>query len=246
MKLSATNFFKTKSFLMACQVAGWNVDRVPDSDLRLESFMSGYRIGQAKRTIDPTTGRKRVEDTDLVNRLRARGVSDEELEEWPTIGPCEPIQGMRHIIREVAVLAGYTPTDLSDSPSMQTHQHLTSRNLLHYVRKDIYEDVCGTVPFSSLGYMQFDRMEAELKRIRNPLYIRVYETDPNWRKNKRFGLVYLALQQQDEDCLRAMAQVFEGAQLKLRESFYWNMDMSSLQEKIKKENVQSDDQCTVM
>ncbi|GJD02531.1 hypothetical protein ColKHC_11356 [Colletotrichum higginsianum] len=83
---------------------------------------------------------------------------------------------------------------------------LTGRELLDFVRVDVHNDVCGDSPISSLNYI-FMRFEEELS-IQNPLYVRAYKTD-QWKRAKRIALVTLAMKDQDEECLRVMAEQFQ-------------------------------------
>jgi hypothetical protein len=256
MRLSTTRFFKNKSFLLACEVAGWNIDRVPDSDLNLESFLVRYRICETKHTVDPVTGLRRMEDTALVNRMRARGYSDEYLASGRLFqsSRCNADQRLREALKKAGSRAGYIAVDSVKTTSIQSHAYLTGRDLLHLVRRDIYEDVCGMVPLSALNYMgamawcihQLGRMEIELDKIPNPLYMHVYGTRQKSRKQKRFDLVRLAVHGQDEECLRVMARELQDDRSGLHNFLYWGLDTSPLLEKIEKDGWRSNGPCTVM
>lgn len=214
-----------------------------------------------KHTADPTTGELRLEDTDLVKRLRAQGLSDKELLHWNRLGSQE--SGRNKAIPE-ALLQAMVPEGHSTGPSlghasMNSYSELTNQELLDFLKKDIYDDICGKSPLSSLNYVwvmcrfftTFQIMEEELEKVRNPLYVQVYEKDPNWKASKRVGLVYLALKNDDKVVLRAMADAFEMFRLGFMNHIYWDdLDTDySLEEKTKsgrEEDEEGPDQCCVM
>jgi hypothetical protein len=69
---------------------------------------------------------------------------------------------------------------------------LSGRELLALLKAEIFRDVCGDHPLSSLNYvavttvfmMAFMKMEDQLAALRNPLYVRAYETDREWSTRK--------------------------------------------------------------
>jgi len=231
-KLNATTFFKNKSYLMACHEAGWNIDKIPDSDIAMPSFLGFYRLMHTKHSTDPKTGKKRMEDTDLVKRARAKGLSDEYLvstkSNFPAASWAE--QEVSDAVQKSLVPEGYTMGNLKGPPSMKSFGNISQRDLLELLRRDLYQDICGGTPYSSLNYvfvmarfmMQFHQFENELRKLRNPLYVQAYETDPHWRHHKRVGLAYLALERQDEECLRVMAREFQNPRAGLMNHIYWH------------------------
>ncbi|KAI0396786.1 hypothetical protein F5Y17DRAFT_59142 [Xylariaceae sp. FL0594] len=259
-KLNATTFFKTKSYLMSYYEAGWNVDKIPDSDVHIASFLGGYRLLHTKHTTDPKTGKQRLDDTDLVKRARASGITDEHLllnrSRFPgTSRKEEPVLDER--VRKSMIPEGYTMGDLKAPPSMRDFADISQRDLLDLLRRDLYHDICGSVPYSSMNYvfvmckfmLQFEQFETELKKLRNRLYVRAYETDPRWRNNKQVGLTYLALHEQDDECLRVMAREFENPRSGFMNFIYWDdLDTSPLfgDEDTGRSMGPSSDQCTVM
>ncbi|KAI1186813.1 hypothetical protein F5B17DRAFT_345416 [Nemania serpens] len=262
-ELKATRFFKKKSYLMTCHEAGWNPDRIPDSDIPMPSLLGFYHISQTKHIVDPITGKKRLEDTDLVNRARATGLSDEDLMKWGAFPPSQvrEEQSLPEALREALVPDGYTMGNIPDPGSKSgkggIHQ-LSGQDLLEMLKLDISNDICGDMPLSSLNYvwtmarfmMQFHQFEKELGRLRNPLYVQAYETDPLWRSHKRVGLAYLALHVQDDECLKVMAREFQNPRAGFMNHIYWE-DLESMRLQVQKarSNKGDDelpDQCSVM
>ncbi|KAI1112357.1 hypothetical protein F5Y14DRAFT_442694 [Nemania sp. NC0429] len=255
-KLQSPRFFKTKSYLMACHAAGWNAERIPDSDIPMPSLLGGYRISQTKHTVDPITGQKRLEDTELVNRMRARGVPDEDLMKGAALFP-SPDRGEQPLpqaVREALVPQGYTMGNIPEPGSKGGNHGLSGQHLLELLKQDISNDVCGVMPLSSQNYvwtmtrfmMLFHQFERELKKVRNPLYVRAYETDPLWRNHKRVGLAYLALQMQNDECLKVMAREFENPRAGFMNHIYWEDLEDSESTRSSRVDDKMPDQCSVM
>src|SRR5207247_1372305 len=76
LDLGANRFFKSKANLLLYRNAEWNQERIPESDIAVGSMLAMLRLGQTKRVVDPATGERRLEDTDLVRRARAEGMSE--------------------------------------------------------------------------------------------------------------------------------------------------------------------------
>ncbi|KAI1769818.1 hypothetical protein F4818DRAFT_314205 [Hypoxylon cercidicola] len=254
--LNATRFFKTKSFLMSCEEAGWVPDRIPDSDVLMPSGLGVYRISQTEHIIDPVTGRKRLKDTELVNRARAKGIPEEEMIAWATTFPAAVGQDEFLEASKLMVPESYTSMSL---PIKGGKGEMSGDGLLSLLQVDISSDICGIVPLSSLNYvyvmarfmMLFEQFEQALKTLRNPLYVRAYETDSMWRQQKRVGLAYLALHLQDDECLRVMAREFQSPRAGFMNHIYWDdlEDMRSAAErgmKKRSNNEPGPEQCTVM
>ncbi|KAL2015681.1 hypothetical protein VTK56DRAFT_5038 [Thermocarpiscus australiensis] len=214
------------------------------------------RISQTKQFVDPITGRKRLEDTDLVKRARAAGISEQDLLQMAAwTGPLissRPYQGQGQPPEDLlAALAEVDPTfanpdfrqkvrtaSQSIAGAHRTSRELSKRDLLEFAKVDIFNDICGRLPLSGLNYiwvtavlmMHFVSIEKELRRRRNPVYVRVYETGPGPLKEKRGGLTTVALEEQDDECLRVMA---EKLQEPIRAGFmnhiYWK-DLGSIAE----------------
>ncbi|KAI1434363.1 hypothetical protein GGR50DRAFT_687666 [Xylaria sp. CBS 124048] len=259
-----SHFFKTKSYLMACHESGWNPDRIPDCDVPMPSLLGIYRISQTRRIVDSITGRKRLADTDLVRRARAQGITEKELLAWDSFssgmgkGKHPLTDQLPQAVRDALVPEGYKVGNLPDTGSRAASRSLSGPDLLELLKLDISNDICGDIPLSSLNYvwtmcrfmMLFHQFEKELSKVRNPLYVMAYETEPLWQKQKRVGLAFYALHLQDEQCLRIMAREFQNPRAGFMNHIYWD-DLESTQiygEKLRahRENDGSPDQCSVM
>lgn len=55
------------------------VSRLPDGDIPFHSCLLDHRLSQVKPLVDPATGQKQLEETDVVRKFRSMGISDQEL-----------------------------------------------------------------------------------------------------------------------------------------------------------------------
>ncbi|PNP54431.1 hypothetical protein THARTR1_04988 [Trichoderma harzianum] len=105
---------------------------------------------------------------------------------------------------------------------------LSRRELLEFIRYDIYSDVCGRSPYSSLNYAWvtarimtcFMMFEDELKRLNNPLYQDIYVAI-NGHPEERVFLAVAALSEKNEECLEVMAKVLEEQRMGWMQHIYW-------------------------
>ncbi len=219
-KLKNTRFFKEKSFLMLCDEAGWNPDRIPDRNVHLPSMLGFYRKSQTKHIVDPITRQRRMEDTDLVSLALLSWALREA-------GGSSTLEGTHILDAFLKIVAG----DLPKLGSKDDSNHdISGETLLRLLKVDISNDICGSVPVSALNYawvmarfmILFHQFERELSKLRNPVYVGAYETESLWQKQKRVGLICLAFQLQDEECLRVMAREFQKSEARFTDHVYWN------------------------
>jgi hypothetical protein len=76
-----------------------------------------------------------------------------------------------------------------------------------------------TVSFMAL----FGGIERELKKRRNPVYVKAFETRSARRCPPRIYLVYKAMLEEDDECLRVMASEFENPRSRCTHIVYWDV-----------------------
>lgn len=233
LEMNANRFYRQKSRLRIYREAGWLVDRIPDADASMDSFLGSLRMSQAEEETDSGTGKKTTEDTE-------ESPIPEEF--WPEIPE------------------GYTtgPRPASKIPA----EGYNGPDLLRFLKYDIHNDIAGEIaPLSSVNYVwvtanmmrKFTLFEDELKRLRNPLWVRAYEQDASMMRQKRASLTGLILSQQDDECMRVLAEIFESGREGIINFIYWN-DLDSMEKVIEKTSSVSVDPlggagpsgCTVM
>lgn len=78
---------------------------------------------------------------------------------------------------------------------------------------------------TSLFFMLFEKIKDELRRRKNRLYMRAFETDPELGPEKRINFALLALAEEDDECLSVMAHEFQNPRYGLMACIYW-VDLS--------------------
>jgi hypothetical protein len=195
------------------------------------------RIVRTKQITDPT-GKRVLERTLLVNRARSEGLSDETLLEiasglWPRLQHRNDGPTITEAMLAAVISEGYTH---SRSPrygrggGASSKDTIVGRELLEALKLDIITDVAGERgPLSSLNYIWvatnfvilFKRIEDELKRLRNPLWVQAYEENPVLMREKKLSLMSLVLAGEDDECLEVMAEMFQNPRSGFMQHIYW-------------------------
>lgn len=266
-------FFTLKPNLILYREANWNTEHVPECDITIGSLLGMMRLSQTKQFVDPETGKRRFEPTELVSRhLAARtdgkpAQSEENLiqlvDRWKAA-----TSGLRER-QEAAQRAGGAALPQQFSDGLSNTSELRSRNqvtgggaplevrgseLLEAMKLDIHADIAGNSPVSSLNYawvtvrfiMLFDKIEEELRKRRNPVYVRAFETESAWKRLPRVGLVYMAMLDEDEECLRVMAREFENPRAGFMNHVYWDVTTELPQRSNTEPRAAPDSGCIVM
>ncbi|TKW50436.1 hypothetical protein CTA1_119 [Colletotrichum tanaceti] len=80
LHLSLLLAFRKRANLLVYGEVGWNIEMIPDDVIEPQSSLAMLRISQTKRVVDPQTGKKTFDDTDLIRRTRGEfKVDDDEL-----------------------------------------------------------------------------------------------------------------------------------------------------------------------
>lgn len=248
-------FFTLKPNLVLYREANWNAERIPESDLGIGSMLSIMRLSQTKQSIDPETGKRRLQTTELVRRHLAARIDGRPLfSEEDLVELADRAMEDLNLLKEAKQTYQAEMDRLSQSSAGPSNASgLRSRNqvthgaaplemrvpdLLDMTKMDVHSDIAGDSPVSSINYawvmvrfmMLFAKIEFELENRRNPVYVRAFETDPAWRKTPRMGLVYLAMLEEDEECLRVMATEFQNPRAGLMNHAYWDVNTDLAQE----------------
>lgn len=163
---------------------------------------------------DPNTGEMTLENTPIVARARAEGLSY-------ILPPADNLVSMlpKPEIDHPRIIEGFLKT-LPEGQNLKPPGPKTDRkDNAELLKEDFINDICGTThPFSSLNYasvttnvmMFFKIIEGKLQELRNPLWVQAYEENPVYMREKRFSLTMLVLRYQDEACLQVMADALQN------------------------------------
>ncbi|CAH0053890.1 unnamed protein product [Clonostachys solani] len=239
----ANVFFKTKPCTQVLRDAGWDPERIPDSDIVIPSILGAQRLSRVKRLIDPVTGEMKLEETELVRRVKKSGMSDDGV---VAIACSMAIRNASINIKQ-AHQAQRMKEYVASAPEMQGlsgqlgKRGETTLDCLQQSMWDIGIAINGDFPAMGLSflwpttfvYLFFMSVEEELREKQNPLYKRSFE-NPKYSEDKRMALVLGALTGKHEECLRVMASVFESLQTDFFSQMYWK-GAETVEERLQRE-----------
>ncbi|KAL5118115.1 hypothetical protein ACEQ8H_003950 [Pleosporales sp. CAS-2024a] len=256
-------FFQSKSALMLYYDADGLPENIPDSEIKIPSMLYMIRLRNTEREIDPTTKETRLAQTELVRRCKAIGQSDLELLELANTmldlsarndDTDAVFHRMTHA-NDVRTTPKRNPYDVAKD---KKRGDLQGRPLLDILRPDIFADVCGENPVSSINYalvtchimLLFMKFEGQFKARRHPLWVEAYERPPAiMRRHKRVGLITAAMAEADDEAMKIFAECFEELRMGLMGCIYWDSlraEESELKGQSDDDDEPPTDQCVVM
>ncbi|KAI9704576.1 MAG: hypothetical protein M1820_005489 [Bogoriella megaspora] len=253
-------FFKSRSILSLLRGTGWRPDRIPENGCDPASGLGMLRIAQTNQIVDPLTGERRLEDTELVKRARDLGIEESVLLEASSnlrwLSPKSSGEDVSSPLNQsqLASLGGesYTTkpnlsygsptTESIKRPGISRHRRdkreIPTEDLLTLVKCDLTGDVHGGLPLCGINYIWitnmflklFGQIEDELRRVRNPLWVRAYEDDANTTpgRDKRVSLAFLAMLEEEDECLKIMAREFQNPRMVIINHVYWGSIVDKL------------------
>jgi hypothetical protein len=135
--------------------------------------------------------------------------------------------------------------------------HFQGSALIDFLRLDVFADICGRDPVSSLNlvmitnYMFFLFMEIEdrFREARHPLWVEAYERpDPRLRQQKRVALVVAAISDQDDKAMKVFAQAVEKMGIGALSCIFWE-DLREGESGMRTKHDEDEvlmDQCSIM
>lgn len=70
-------------------------------------------------------------------------------------------------------------------------------------------------------FVLFHAIERSLKDANNKVCKRAFEMEQTWKQSKQFGLVHQAMETQDAECLKIMAQAYQDQRVGFMSHIYW-------------------------
>ncbi|KAK4210691.1 hypothetical protein QBC37DRAFT_447678 [Rhypophila decipiens] len=226
-------FFKAKSDLLLYYQANWDPDRVPDAELYLGSVLLGFRLSETKRIIDPATGEPKLEETELVRRMKevhpdsvldklARGLPMAERPEMPELP-----ESVRRQIEQQFEQAnpGYSSSwrDRPPPGAVEPRSWTTKRRfqglevtddvLLEMLKLDIMRDII------------LSQIEEALEAGNYKMYRDVYGSrapELGSSIQKRYALVTSACTSNGREALRTIGSIFEDPRAGFMNHIYWD------------------------
>ncbi|KAH0438420.1 hypothetical protein CcaCcLH18_03407 [Colletotrichum camelliae] len=259
----------TKSQLLVCDEAEWNLHRVPDYALRPLGNLWRLRFSQTPVHVDSVTGKEKLQSTQIVCRLR-----DLQFPEY-----CIPdlFEQAKEFAKEIVASRAKPPShsgnlegeflqnvrlDVHSSPQTKATDPRTlsladvpRTDMVNLFQADIYQDVCGEVPLSGLDYLSltaqfmsvFSDIEKRLGTMKHPLYTHIYNHDSGLFKSERVGLTWSALFGGSQDCWRGIADSLRASNLSVSNHSIWeDLDTDSKKLSEAHERTAKHDKCSVM
>ena len=267
LDVNLNQMFRTKTALMMYYDADWSPERIPDKEIRIPSVLYMVRLSETKRVTDPLSGHTKLEDTELVKRAKAFGQNDAALLEMASIPKAlasSEEADPSSLINQIDALKAYkhgpdmNPYNFKETRKQKNEQKvIQGRDLLDLIRVDLFHDVCGNHPLSSLNYvwitvhilMLFREIEDRLREARHPLYVKAYEQAPaSMQRTRRAGLIMAAMGHEDDAALKIFAACFERMRMGAMNCIYWDdlRDAESGVRPSKEADEVPIDQCSVM
>lgn len=269
MDLENNMTFTLKPSLILYREAGWNTERVSESEIRVGSLLGVMRLSQTKQSVDPATGKRRLEPTELVRRHLAAKVDGKPATSEESLikvvdGFSKIARGLRHrwdVSQRVGPALPQLPGGLSGASEPRSRDRATGgggppemrgSDLLEALKLDIHVDIAGDHPVSGVNYawvtvrfmVLFNNIETELRKRRNPLYVRAFETES--KRPPRLSLVYWAMLEENEECLRVMAEEFQNLRAGFAHHVYWDVTTMPPKWSDSESRDATDAGCTVM
>lgn len=239
MDIDANHFFKTKSALVMYHDAAWVPEDIPESEIRFPSVLAMVRLSETEKVLDPITGKERLKETELVRRAKAKGFTDAQLMEQVSYIADDDDKDTSDgataaATARLAAQEGHEKYDVLPDrrfiPYVKKMGFATGKIVLHLLRMDLFADVCGRCPLSSINFpwitailmMLFTRIEDRLRESRNPLYVQTYEkAPPSMRRARRAALIMAAIREDDDDVLKVCAEILQNPRLGILDFVFW-------------------------
>ena len=220
-------FFKTKSALMMYHDSNFTPDRIPDADIKIPSMLCMHRLSQVEQVPGPSFNEKRLKETELVRRaILSHGKTNAELLEASSAATA-----FRRAFPDFTDYKSGASRDPYRVSRNKQQDQLQGSSLLRALREDIFADVCGNLPLSSLNLVMitshmmllFMSFERKLQEARHPLWTEIYENPlPQVRRQKRVALVVAAMTGEDDSVLKILAQAYEELRVGLLAVIFWD------------------------
>ena len=226
--------FKTKTFTSALLKAEFNIDRVPDEDIRWETNMGLIRLDAIKVITDPETGKQKLEDCEMVLRARGRGMKDTDFLEnkskhGPVLGTDDPVTGCLNMPDHVKANSTWHQLTM---PGLAKRSQFDEPSILEAIKDDLFAEICGRrVPYLGINYLwgcgwaqtTFEKIEAALCERSHPAWGCIY-TPGSLLQDNRCVLTEIALKGGDDELCRVIGDVFDKVCGRVESVTYWDLE----------------------
>ncbi|KAI1134875.1 hypothetical protein F5Y05DRAFT_194026 [Hypoxylon sp. FL0543] len=267
----ANRFFKTRPHVLAYRQVDWDFKRISDEKVKpMDFLLATLRTFQKEQAGEaPEKGKRKHKNGCECCAAESKDEASNEISSVFS-GSRSEINLSEAEDKGTPDSTGYTTgstSDIDDKTGAAVHSNervdginFSGRGLLQVLKHDISSEICGTqfhLSFSPIEILAFcnalfEQIELRLAQQRDPLYVRAYEEDAA-NSELRIALTALALYEQDDECLKVMADVLQKRSTSFMDFCYWDkMNFTShIPEELAGEDVQHErevgaDACAVM
>lgn len=226
--------FKTRTFTSALIKADFNIDRVPDEEVRWETNMGLIRLDAIEVVTDPETGKQKLEDCEIVLRSRERGMKDTDFLETKSkhgsvLGNDDPVTGCLNMPDHVKINSTWHQLTM---PGLAKRSQFDEPSILEAIKNDLFDEICGRrVPYLGINYLwgcgwaltTFEKIEVALHERSHPAWGLIYFPGSLLQDN-RCILTQLALQGSDGELCRVIGDVFDKVCSGMDSVTYWDLE----------------------
>ncbi|KAI0105575.1 hypothetical protein F4776DRAFT_471374 [Hypoxylon sp. NC0597] len=237
----ANRFSKKRPHVLGYRQADWNFKRILDKDAKPD-ILTTLKMELAKQSVEePATDKERDADPCAHHGVKPTNSHNEASAEiFPVFhGSRSEINLSEPECKEVSDSKEATTGSTSDTNSeagATVHSNgagdginFSGRDLLRVLKHDILSEVCGNQFYLSFNpiwilafcSVLFEKIEGELEQRKDPLYLRAYEAEGAAGTDKRIALTALALYEQDDECLKVIADAIQSSKPGFIEFVYW-------------------------
>ncbi|PTB69505.1 hypothetical protein BBK36DRAFT_1187349 [Trichoderma citrinoviride] len=249
LELFTVKHYKHKSELVLYSKAGWDPDRIPDSDIHHMSALGLIRLSQMSRLYDPATSDWMIAGANL---LRSQWPKVHTVEGDVTDDPIlesvrKRVDAMKKDIKELTIMPNCIVTPLSwifdPNKVVNKDPNMTPEMMLSVIWNDLYSDICCEIkPYSSLNYLWittsvlrfYEEFEEEARTNGTEAVKAMFEEtveDLTVGRDRRVFVSLFALHGTDKDVLETVAKTFEKNDRGVAHLKYFDMERTEEEER---------------
>ncbi|KAH0361415.1 hypothetical protein KCU65_g8724, partial [Aureobasidium melanogenum] len=200
--------------------------------------LGALRIARTKRTTDPTTGKIRFEDTELIKNARKQtreelAHDDEFLLQYSEIVERTMVAAVKNLgVPQTAASLGYkdiTASAQDSHVSIDNNATLSTFDFWSILHTDVLEDICGQQPLCGFNYLwlaaimirTWIKIEDKLEKLHSPLYTAVRGLNQGARRLALMIQLHDGSSPDHKRCAETIAEVLQSINVFKANCTYW-------------------------
>ncbi|TFB04190.1 hypothetical protein CCMA1212_003998 [Trichoderma ghanense] len=216
--------YKHKSELVLYKRAGWDPDRIPDSDVHHMSALGLIRLSQMSRLYNPATSDWMIAGANLLRSQLPKVAKKESdvVDDAVLKSVRQRVDAMDKNIKEMTILPNGIIAPLSwiidPSKVVNKDPRMTPEMMLDVIWNDLYSDICCEIkPYSSLNYLWitvnvlkfYDNFEEEARTNGSAAIKAMFDEtieDLSEGRDKRIFVSLFAMTGTDKELMKTVAR----------------------------------------